>query len=75
MTRGDEIRQYLARMAEFNRWEEEHPTPERDPAAVLADLSLLYSLVPREERQSDPDPEKLGIQRMRAIIALMKSSG
>jgi hypothetical protein len=54
---------------EFHAWEAENSTPEREPSAVLADLSFLLREVPAEEILLDPDPEKLGIARMRATLA------
>ena len=66
----EQVEQYHRCLAEFNRWEEWNPTPARSPEAVLADLGFLMSLVPREERRRDPDPEKLGIQKMRQALAL-----
>jgi hypothetical protein len=65
----EEIEQYRRRFEEFNRWEARQPPIERSPAAILADLGFLWSLVSPEERLRDPDPEKLGIQRMRAMLA------
>ena len=65
----EEIEQYRRRFEEFNDWEARQPPTERSPAAILADLGFLLSLVPEEERLRDPDPEKLGIQRMRAMLA------
>ena len=56
---------------EFNRWERAHPPPRRDPAAVLADLGTIWSWLPEEVRRHDPDPEKLGIQRMRRALAIL----
>ena len=58
-------------MAAFNQWESEQPPVERSPAAILADLGFLLSLTSAEDRLRDPDPEKLGIQRMRALLALV----
>ena len=65
----EEIEQYRRRFEEFNDWEARQPPIERSPAAILADLGFLWSLVSPEERLRDPDPEKLGIQRMRAMLA------
>jgi hypothetical protein len=56
----------------FNRWEAEQPPIERDPADIIADLGTLLSWLPPEERLRDPDPEKIGIQKMRAALALIK---
>jgi hypothetical protein len=64
-----QLESYLDRMAAFNQWEAEQSPQERSPAAILADLGFLLSFVSVEDRLRDPDPEKLGIQRMRALLA------
>jgi len=58
----------------FNRWEAEQAPIERDPADIIADLGTLLSWLPAEERLHDPDPEKIGIQKMRAALALISQS-
>ena len=57
----------------FHEWEATQPLPERDPAAILADLGAIWEWLPPEVRSEDPDPQKLGIQKMRAAMALMKA--
>ncbi len=52
--------------AAFHRWEAEQPLPERDPGDIVADLGAIWDWLPSEVRTEDPDPEKLGIQKMRA---------
>jgi hypothetical protein len=69
MTLKEQVEQYRRSLAEFNRWEAENPPPARSPDAILADLGFLMSCVSREEIIRDPDPGKLGIQRMRAKLA------
>lgn len=56
----------------FNRWEAEQPPIERDPGDILADLGTIWNWLPREVREQDSDPEKIGIQKMRAALALIK---
>jgi hypothetical protein len=53
---------------DFHAWEAENPAAERDPSALLADLSFLLRFVPGEEILNDPDPEKVGIGKMRAAL-------
>jgi hypothetical protein len=55
----------------FNRWEEQLPPMERDSARILADLGAILSWIPREDRLLDPDPEKRGIQILRAACAVL----
>jgi hypothetical protein len=56
----------------FHRWEASQPLPERDPAEILADLGAIWSWLPPEVRTEDPDPAKLGIQKMRAALAHLR---
>lgn len=63
------LRERLAQFEEFNRWEQQNPRPIRPFQSVLADLSFLLSLVSREQRAIDPDPQKLGIQELRKALA------
>jgi hypothetical protein len=65
-----EYAEYRARFEALNAWEARQPPIERSPSDILADLGFLLGFVSAEERGKDPDPEKLGIQRMRAILAL-----
>jgi hypothetical protein len=72
MTLKDQVDEYRKRMAVLNRWESEQPPLDRSPAAIVADLGLIWTWMSVEERQFDPDPEKLGIQRMRAGLARLQ---
>ena len=67
---SQEYAEYRARFEALNAWEACQPPIERPAAEIVADLGFLLGFVSEEERQRDPDPEKLGIQRMRAILAL-----
>lgn len=75
MTLKQQIEQYHRCLAEFNRWETEHPAPERSAAAIAADLGFLLNRVSREDRLRDPDPEKQGIQRMHAVMRRLGRAG
>jgi len=55
----------------FNRWEEEQPLTDREPARILADLGAIWSWIPEQDRLYDPDPEKRGIQILRAACAVL----
>jgi hypothetical protein len=56
---------------EFHRWESQQPPIERAPEDIIADLGAILSWLPASERLRDPDPEKTGIQKMRAALALI----
>ena len=58
--------------AAFHRRESAQPLPERDPAEILADLGAIWNWLPPEVRTEDPDPRKLGIQKMRAALAHLR---
>ena len=55
-----------------NRWEAEQPPVDREPGDIIADLGTIWSWLPPEVRERDADPEKIGIQKMRAALALLK---
>ena len=57
----------------FHEWEARQPLEQRDPARILADLGTIYSWLPPEVRAEDPDPQKIGIQKMRAALAHLNS--
>jgi hypothetical protein len=66
---GEAFRKYLAQLEAFNRWVEENPPEPRPLADVLADIGLIWSMLPEEIRTADPDPEKKGIRAMHEIFA------
>ena len=57
---------------EFHRWEAEQPPIDRDPASIIADLGTILRWVSHDERLHDPDPEKIGVLKMRAAMAFMQ---
>jgi hypothetical protein len=69
VTLKEQIEQYHRCLAEFNRWEAKQVQPSRPAEAILADLGFLLSWVSEEDLARDPDPQKLGIQSMRAKLA------
>jgi hypothetical protein len=72
VTLREQVEEYRRRMAVFNEWEAAQAPVERSTAAMIADLGFLLTWVPPEERLRDPDPEKAGIQRMRAGLAHLR---
>ena len=54
----------------FNRWESERRPPE-SPANVMELLDSLLRLLPPEMRLDDPDPRKLGIRKMHALLGVL----
>lgn len=58
--------------SDYQVWAESHPeTDSRSPVAIKRYVEWLYANVPEHVRTTDPDPEKLGIQEMRRIFALL----
>ena len=55
---------------EYDLWAEQNQPLDRRPfECILRDLDVLYRQFPLEVRQTDPDPEKLGVQRYHQILA------
>jgi hypothetical protein len=69
MAEREQYEQRRRQWAAFHRWEAEQTPAERPPAAILADIGAIREWLPREARLADPDPEKLGVQRMRRALA------
>jgi len=57
----------------FHEWEAAQPLEQREPARILADVGTIWSWLPPEVRAEDPDPQKEGIQTMRAALAHLNS--
>lgn len=72
MTLREELDIRERQWAAFHRWESAQPLPQRDPAEILADLGAIWNWLPPEVRSADPDPRKLGIQKMRAALAHLR---
>jgi ferric-dicitrate binding protein FerR (iron transport regulator) len=72
MTLAEQLRRRAAQLNEFNRWKEEHPAPAREFSRILADLSAIRLWIPEPDRLIDPDPERLGVARLHAAIALLR---
>jgi hypothetical protein len=71
MTLKEQLVERRRQWEAFNRWEEQLPPTERDPARILADLGAILSWIPQEDRLFDSDPEKRGIQILRAACAVL----
>jgi hypothetical protein len=71
MTLKEQLVERRRQWEAFNRWEEQLPPVERDPARILADLGAILSWTPQEDRLLDPDPGKRGIQILRAACAAL----
>jgi len=71
MTLKEQIEQRRRQWEAFNRWEEQQPPLERDPAQILADLGAILRWIPQEDRLRDPDPEKRGVQILLAACAVL----
>jgi hypothetical protein len=68
---GEQLEERKRQWEAFHRWEEQQPPLEREPARILADLGAILSWIPEEDRLRDPDPEKRGIQILRAACAAL----
>ena len=72
MTLREQLEQRSLQWRSFNEWEAAQPPVAREPSAVLANLGTLLSWLPLEVRSHDPDPDKNGIEKMRAALALLR---
>lgn len=71
MSLREQLEQRKRQWEAFHRWEEQQPPLERDAARILADLGTILSWIPEEDRLRDPDPDKRGIQNLRAACAVL----
>jgi hypothetical protein len=72
VTLREQLEQRNLQWRSFNEWEAAQPPIEREPSAVLADLGTLLSWLPLDVRSYDSDPNKNGIEKMRAALALLQ---
>jgi hypothetical protein len=72
VTLREQLEERKLQWRSFNEWDEAQPLVTREPAAILADLGTILSWLPREVRLEDPDPDKNGIEKMRAGLALLR---
>ena len=71
MTLREQLEERRRQWEAFNRWEAEQAPVERDSANILADLGAILQWMPPEARLYDPDPEKLGITKLRKAFAAL----
>lgn len=72
MTLREQLERRKLQWQSFNEWEGGQSFDPRKPSAILADLGTILSWLPSDVRIQDPDPEKAGIQKMRAALALIR---
>ena len=58
----------------FHEWEDQNPVKARPLEAVMADLSAIWRRLPEDVRSTDPDPEKLGLRRLRENLSKIDAS-
>lgn len=71
MTLADQLMERERQWRGFHSAYVGEDVPVRDPSAVLADLSFLLTFCSPEDLARDPDPEKVGIAKMRAALGLV----
>ncbi|MCP5117944.1 MAG: hypothetical protein GY953_44575 [bacterium] len=64
---AERLRQWEA----FRQWESRQPPRQVDSKTIVGDLGAIWAWFPEEVRRRDPDPEKTGVQRMRAALAIL----
>ena len=72
VTLREQVQQRNRRWRLFNEWEAAQPPVNREPAAALADLGTVLSWLEPEVRIQDQDPDKNGVVKMRAALALLR---
>jgi hypothetical protein len=74
MTLKEQLEQRRRQWEAFHRWEAAQPPVERPAADIIADLGAVWNWLPAEVRSANPDPEKRGIQAMRAALQRLRGS-
>lgn len=65
------MRERLQQWEHYREWADAQDDRDGRPFdVILRDLDFLYRQFSPETRATDPDPEKLGIQRMRRVFEL-----
>ena len=59
--------------AEFDRWARSAAAPEHPPEHAIADVGTILDWIPPAVQVEDRDPERLGVQRMHALLSFLKS--
>jgi hypothetical protein len=68
MTLREQLQERERQWKLFHEWEAQNPPKARPLEAVMADLSSIWRRLPEDVRSTDPDPQKLGLRRLREII-------
>ena len=63
------------RWKKFHQWEDAQPLPERSVAEIFSYLNLVLSWAPPDAIAEDPDPQKLGIRKLRAMLERLSDRG
>lgn len=59
--------------AEYRRWARAEVLTALSPDQSIADLGTILEWIPETLRNQDPDPEKLGVQRMHFLLGLLSA--
>ncbi len=57
-------------LTHFNKWEKTLKNNQA-PEDILAGLGAIFEMLPPEVRLRNTDPEYVGLQKMRSILALL----
>lgn len=69
MTLREQLQERERQWKLFHEWEEKNPPKARSLEAVMADLSAIWRRLPPDVRSTDPDPEKLGLKKLRETLS------
>ena len=73
MTLREQLQERGRQWKLFHEWEERNPPPDRPLAAIMADLSAIWRRLPEDVRSTDPDPEKLGLRKLRETLSKLSA--
>ena len=74
MTLKEQLQERERQWKLFHEWEEQNPPKARPLDAIMADLSAIWRRLPEDVRSFDPDPEKLGLKRLREVLSKIEAS-
>jgi len=74
VTLAEQWKQREAEFRLFRYWETVNPPGDRPLAEIMADVSAMWNRLPEDVRTIDPDPEKLGVQRMHLALRVLSGN-
>ncbi len=73
MTLREQVEERERQWRAYHEWESLRVEPERELNRVMEDLSAIWNRLPEDVRTLDPDPKKLGVQRMHRALSVLRT--